>query len=383
MRNYNSVTTLLLVLLTVAIAVALWSVNKPQPQQLTYSAFMEKVENNELREAEVGRERAVGKTTDGRQVVATIPPDVDLAERLRKANSQMIVKSSRESTAEKWFTSLLPLLIVVGLLGFFWLMMMRQMQSGTGQAMSFGKSRARLAGDHLPKLKFSDVAGLEEAKEDLQEVVEFLRDQSRYVKLGAKIPKGVLLVGPPGCGKTLLAKAVAGEAGVPFFYISGSDFVEMFVGVGASRVRDLFDQAKQSGSCIVFIDEIDAVGRQRGAGLGGGHDEREQTLNALLVEMDGFDPQAGIIVLAATNRPDVLDPALLRPGRFDRRVVVDSPDLKGRQEIIELYLKGKPIGSDVEAMVLARRTVGFTGADLENMVNEAALLTAKIGRAHV
>ncbi len=380
MKNYSSVTTWLIIILTIAILVAYWSVNKPAVLQVDYSTFQNKVQKHEITEVVISSDKLVGKTKEGTKIEARIPPALEVANQLRKESKDLAIKAAPKPFSEQWFGNLLPMLLVVGLLGFFWLMMMRQMQSGAGQAMNFGKSRAKLAGDHLPKVTFDDVAGLEESKEDLKEVVEFLRDQSKFTRLGAKIPKGVLLVGPPGCGKTLLARAVAGEAGVPFFYISGSDFVEMFVGVGASRVRDLFDQAKQAGSCIVFIDEIDAVGRQRGAGLGGGHDEREQTLNALLVEMDGFDPQSGIIVLAATNRPDVLDPALLRPGRFDRRVIVDAPDLHGRQEIIRLYLKDKPLADDVEPDVLARRTVGFTGADLENMVNEAALLAARANK---
>src|SRR5713101_5702497 len=266
------------------------------------------------------------------------------------------------------------LFLVIG--GFMWYML-RQTQSGNNQAISFGRSRARLLSGDKPAVTFNDVAGVEEAKQELTEIVEFLKFPEKFQALGAKIPRGVLLVGPPGSGKTLLAKAVAGEAGVPFFSISGSEFVEMFVGVGASRVRDLFEQAKKSAPCLVFIDEIDAVGRQRGAGLGGGHDEREQTLNQLLVEMDGFDPNAGIIVIAATNRPDILDPALLRPGRFDRRIVVDNPDSKGRREILNVHVRGKPLGEGVNIDLLAKHTVGFSGADLANLVNEAALLAAR------
>ncbi len=271
---------------------------------------------------------------------------------------------------------LISLLLFVGL----WVFFVQQMQGGNNRALSFGKSRARLHSDDRNKISFNDVAGLDEAKQELQEVVEFLRQPKKFVDLGAKIPKGILLVGPPGTGKTLLARAVAGEAGVPFFSISGSDFVEMFVGVGAARVRDLFETAKKNSPCIVFIDEIDAVGRQRGAGLGGGHDEREQTLNQLLVEMDGFDPNVGIIILAATNRPDVLDPALLRPGRFDRQVVVDNPDVAGREAILKIHARNKPLAPDVDLAVLARRTPGFTGADLENLMNEAAILTARKGK---
>lgn len=276
-----------------------------------------------------------------------------------------------------WWTSLfinfLPILLVIGLIFF----MLNQTQGGGNRVMSFGKSRARLHTDEKKRVTFDDVAGADEVKEELEEVVEFLKHPKKFNEIGAKIPKGVLLFGPPGTGKTLLARAVAGEAGVPFFSISGSDFVEMFVGVGASRVRDLFEQAKKNSPCIVFIDEIDAVGRQRGAGLGGGHDEREQTLNQLLVEMDGFSPNEGIIIIAATNRPDILDPALLRPGRFDRQIVVDTPDVKGREEILQVHVKGKPLAEGVDLGVLARRTPGFTGADLANLVNEAALLAAR------
>ena len=282
---------------------------------------------------------------------------------------------------ESWLLTLLPYLIIFAAMFIFFMIMTNQAAANSGggsKMMNFGKSRARrMSDDPAKRVKFSDVAGLQEEKEELEEIVDFLRAPKKYTQLGARIPKGVLLVGPPGTGKTLLAKAIAGEAGVPFFSISGSDFVEMFVGVGASRVRDLFDQAKKSAPCIVFIDEIDAVGRQRGAGLGGGHDEREQTLNQLLVEMDGFSANEGIIMIAATNRPDILDPALLRPGRFDRQIVVDRPDIKGRTEILKVHVKGKPIGPDVNLDVIAQRTPGFTGADLSNLVNEAALLTAR------
>ncbi len=276
-----------------------------------------------------------------------------------------------------WIWNILPFIFMLILVGLFWFFFIQQAQGGGGRVMSFGKSRARLHQDDKHRITFNDVAGAEEEKHELQEIVEFLKNPRKFIELGARIPKGVLLVGPPGTGKTLLAKAVAGEAGVPFFSISGSDFVEMFVGVGASRVRDLFDQAKKSSPCIVFIDEIDAVGRHRGAGLGGGHDEREQTLNQLLVEMDGFAVNEGIIILAATNRPDILDPALLRPGRFDRRVVVGVPDVKGRAEIIKVHSRGKPLSKEVDIKVLAKRTPGFTGADIENMMNEAAILAAR------
>lgn len=280
-------------------------------------------------------------------------------------------------------TVLFSLLLPFGLIAILWIVFMRQAQAGGNQAMSFGRAKAKRLGENVPKVTFEDVAGVEEAKQELAEVVEFLRNAKKFQALGAKIPKGVLLLGPPGCGKTLLARAIAGEAGVPFFHISGSDFVEMFVGVGASRVRDLFDTAKAARPSLVFIDEIDAVGRQRGAGLGGGHDEREQTLNQLLVEMDGFDPNSGVILIAATNRPDVLDPALLRPGRFDRRVVVDNPDAVGREAILKVHIKGKPLAEDVSTESLARRTPGFSGADLANLVNEAALLAARLDKTKI
>jgi cell division protease FtsH len=303
------------------------------------------------------------------------PEDADLIRILREKNVSITAKPPTESP---WFVSVLvswlPMIVLIGV----WIFFMRQMQGGGGgKAMSFGKSRARLLSDQAEKVTFADVAGIEEAKEELSEVVSFLKEPQKFTRLGGRIPKGVLLVGAPGTGKTLLARSVAGEAGVPFFTISGSDFVEMFVGVGASRVRDLFAQGKKHAPCIIFIDEIDAVGRQRGAGLGGGHDEREQTLNQLLVEMDGFESNEGVILISATNRPDVLDPALLRPGRFDRQVVVDLPDIKGREGILNVHMKKTPLAKDVDARILAKGTPGFSGADLENMVNEAALLAAK------
>jgi cell division protease FtsH len=298
----------------------------------------------------------------------------------------MLASGTRFSKKEQQNNILLPLLINVGpflLLGVVWFIFMRQMQSGGNKAMSFGKSRARLLSMQQKKITFKDVAGVDEAKEELKEIIEYLREPAKFQKLGGRIPKGVLLVGPPGTGKTLLARAVAGEANVPFFSISGSDFVEMFVGVGASRVRDLFEQGKKNAPCIIFIDEIDAVGRHRGAGLGGGHDEREQTLNQLLVEMDGFESNDGVILVAATNRPDVLDPALLRPGRFDRRVVVGLPDIRGREEILRVHIKKVPVSEDTNLNVLARGTPGFSGADLANMVNEAALSAARVNRKQV
>jgi cell division protease FtsH len=347
-------------------------------EEITYSDFLNKVQAGQVSQVTVSNESVSGQLKDGRSFRAYVPANDSSYIGLLQAKGASITvePQSRSSLWPNLLTTMLPFLVLVGL----WMLMLRQAQSGSNQAMSFGKSRARLHTEAKTRVTFEDVAGVEEAKEELEEIIEFLRHPKKFQALGAKIPRGVLLVGPPGSGKTLLAKAIAGEAGVPFFSISGSEFVEMFVGVGASRVRDLFDQAKKSAPCLVFIDEIDAVGRQRGAGLGGGHDEREQTLNQLLVEMDGFDPNAGIIVIAATNRPDILDPALLRPGRFDRRIVVDNPDAKGRRAILDVHVRGKPIAEDVNLDVLARRTPGFSGADLANMVNEAALLAARRGK---
>lgn len=320
-----------------------------------------------------------------RHFVVTLP-DSDMAysnliDKLTAAGIKVTVKPAFLSD---WMQSLLSMfLIPILFFGIFWLFFLRQAQTGGNQALNFGRSRAKRMTDSIPKVTFDEVAGVDEAKQELQEIVEFLKNARKFQALGAKIPKGVLLLGPPGCGKTMLARAVAGEAGVPFFHISGSDFVEMFVGVGASRVRDLFDTAKSNRPSLIFIDEIDAVGRQRGAGLGGGHDEREQTLNQLLVEMDGFDPNAGVILIAATNRPDVLDPALLRPGRFDRRIVVDAPDIVGRKEIFKVHLRGKPIDDDVNIDTLAKLTPGFTGADIMNVVNEAAILAARRDKTRI
>ncbi len=348
---------------------------------IAYSAFISEAQQGHIDQVTIGDEAVSGQKKNGQPFRTYVPKgDTSYLEILRSHGAKISVDPpSRSSLWPNLLTTMLPFLVLVGL----WMLMLRQAQSGSNQAMSFGKSRARLHTEAKTRVTFDDVAGVDEAKEELEEIIEFLRHPKKFQALGAKIPRGVLLVGPPGSGKTLLAKAIAGEAGVPFFSISGSEFVEMFVGVGASRVRDLFDQAKKSAPCLVFIDEIDAVGRQRGAGLGGGHDEREQTLNQLLVEMDGFDPNSGIIVIAATNRPDILDPALLRPGRFDRRIVVDNPDTKGRRAILDVHVRGKPIGDDANLDVLAKRTPGFSGADLANMVNEAALLAARRGKKRV
>ena len=350
----------------------------PQATALGYSDFNAKVDAGEVDKVVLIQNNIRGTLTDGTEFT-TIAPDAPNSDRdLYKRLADKGIHISAENPPEPpWWQTLLTSLIPIALLIGFWFFIMQQSQMGGGRMMNFGKSRVRLMVSDKKKVTFADVAGADEAKQELEEVVEFLKTPDKFNELGARIPKGVLLFGPPGTGKTLLAKAVAGEAGVQFFTISGSDFVEMFVGVGASRVRDLFEQAKKSAPCIVFIDEIDAVGRQRGAGLGGGHDEREQTLNQLLVEMDGFASNEGIIIIAATNRPDVLDPALLRPGRFDRQIVVDKPDVRGREAILKVHTKGKPIAEDADLDVLARRTPGFTGADLSNLVNEAALLAAR------
>ena len=346
----------------------------PKKDEISYTNFVRYVQAEEVQQVTIVENTITGKLKDGREFTTVAPSDTDIVKKLEAKNVE--IKAELPPQQPWWMgllTSLLPMLIIVGI----WFMMMNNAGGGGGKVFQFGKSRARRYDDDKVKVTFKDVAGADEAKQELAEVVEFLKQPQKYNDLGAKIPKGVLLYGPPGTGKTLLAKAVAGEAGVPFFSISGSDFVEMFVGVGASRVRDLFENAKKSAPCIVFIDEIDAVGRQRGAGLGGGHDEREQTLNQLLVEMDGFGANEGIIMIAATNRPDILDPALLRPGRFDRQIVVDRPDIKGREAILKVHVKGKPVGIDVNLETIAQRTPGFTGADLSNLVNEAALLSAR------
>ena len=351
---------------------------QPKVQEMHYTDFMKQVEDGQVSKVVLVENVIKGTLSDGTEFKSVMPgfpyQEDNLVDKLQAKNIDIKAENPPEPP---WWSSLISSLLPIVLLAALWFFFMNQTQGGGGKMMSFGRSRAKVSGGDKVKVHFSDVAGADEAKQELEEVVEFLKHPKKYNELGAKIPKGVLLFSPPGTGKTLLAKAVAGEAGVPFFSISGSDFVEMFVGVGASRVRDLFDQAKKHAPCIVFIDEIDAVGRQRGAGLGGGHDEREQTLNQMLVEMDGFAANEGIIIIAATNRPDILDPALLRPGRFDRQIVVDRPDVKGRLAILKVHIKGKPVDKNVDLEVLARRTPGFTGADLSNLVNEAALLAAR------
>ena len=371
----------LILVVVVYLVLPLYHEHAPSSEVKPYSDFLTEATAGHVDQVEIGDEAVTGQLKNGTRFRTYVPAgDTSYLAILRAHGTKINVEPRSRSTLwPSLLSTMLPFLVLVGL----WMLMLRQAQSGSNQAMSFGKSRARLHTEAKTRVTFEDVAGVDEAKEELEEIIEFLRHPKKFQALGAKIPRGVLLVGPPGSGKTLLAKAIAGEAGVPFFSISGSEFVEMFVGVGASRVRDLFDQAKKSAPCLVFIDEIDAVGRQRGAGLGGGHDEREQTLNQLLVEMDGFDPNSGIIVIAATNRPDILDPALLRPGRFDRRIVVDNPDTKGRRAILDVHVRGKPIGEDANLDVLARRTPGFSGADLANMVNEGALLTARRGKKRI
>ncbi len=342
--------------------------------EVIFSDFVNALDKGEVAQVTIQGQSIRGRYTSGERFRTFAPQDPDLVKLLREKGVKI---EARPEEGEPWYVILFvqwfPMLLLIGV----WIFFMRQMQIGGGKAMAFGKSRAKMLTENSQRVTFSDVAGVDEAKEELEEIIAFLKDPKKFTKLGGRIPKGVLLVGPPGTGKTLLARAIAGEAGVPFFSISGSDFVEMFVGVGASRVRDLFVQGKKNAPCIIFIDEIDAVGRHRGAGLGGGHDEREQTLNQLLVEMDGFETNEGVILIAATNRPDVLDPALLRPGRFDRRVVVPRPDVKGREGILRVHTRRVPIADDVDLALLARGTPGFAGADLENLVNEAALLAAR------
>ena len=345
-------------------------------REINFSQFVAEVEAGNVEEVVISGDSITGKLADGRRFSSYAPPnDPTLINRLTERGVSITAKPDTSNAPTIWgiLLSWFPMLLLIGV----WVFFMRQMQSGGGKAMGFGKSKAKLLNEAHGRVTFEDVAGIDEAKDDLQEIVEFLKDPGKFQKLGGRIPKGALLVGPPGTGKTLLARAIAGEANVPFFSISGSDFVEMFVGVGASRVRDMFEQAKSNAPCIIFIDEIDAVGRHRGAGLGGGNDEREQTLNQLLVEMDGFEANEGIILIAATNRPDVLDPALLRPGRFDRQVVVPNPDIIGRERILQVHMKKVPLAADVDARTIARGTPGFSGADLANLVNEAALLAAR------
>ena len=357
------------------------SSNRSTQTQMAYSDFLAHVNQNEVREVTIQGHNILGQLSDGRAFSTYAPSDPQLVTRLTDHNVRVRAQPEDDNVPSLFgiLVSWFPFLVLIGV----WVFFMRQMQSGGGRAMGFGKSRARLLTEKAGRVTFDDVAGIDEAKQELEEIVEFLKDPQKFQRLGGKIPKGCLLVGPPGTGKTLLARAIAGEANVPFFTISGSDFVEMFVGVGASRVRDMFEQAKKHAPCIIFIDEIDAVGRHRGAGLGGGNDEREQTLNQLLVEMDGFETNEGVILIAATNRPDVLDPALLRPGRFDRQVVVPNPDILGREKILKVHLRKVPTAPDVDAKIIARGTPGFSGADLANLVNEAALLAARRGKRQV
>jgi len=375
---YKNLALWLIIALMIVMLYHLFSQTERAVTTVGYSDFMNMVESGSVEQVVIQGNNLSGTSAQG-NIKTYAPTDPELISSLRSKGVKITAKPEETSLWYQVFLGFGPILLLVAA----WIFFMRQMQSGGGKALSFGKSRARLMGDSQDKVTFDDVAGIDEAKEELHEIIEFLRDPKKFTRLGGRIPKGVLLVGSPGTGKTLLARAIAGEAGVPFFSISGSDFVEMFVGVGASRVRDLFVQGKKHAPCIIFIDEIDAVGRHRGAGLGGGHDEREQTLNQLLVEMDGFESNEGVILISATNRPDVLDPALLRPGRFDRQVVVPIPDIKGREGILKVHAKKIVVSDDVDIKTLARGTPGFTGADLENMVNEAALMGARRGKDKV
>lgn len=377
---YKNIVLWLIIIATMLLLYNLFNPPQSLQQEVKFSDFMLDVESGEVGEVTIQGNNIFGKYKGGKEFITFAPEDPDLVKTLRKKGVTISAKPDQDSP---WymtvFISWFPMLLLIGV----WIFFMRQMQAGGGKAMAFGKSKAKLLNENEQKVTFKDVAGIEEAKIEVEEIIEFLQEPKRFTKLGGKIPKGVLLVGAPGTGKTLLAKAIAGEADVPFFSISGSDFVEMFVGVGASRVRDLFAQGKKNAPCLIFIDEIDAVGRHRGAGLGGGHDEREQTLNQLLVEMDGFESNDGVILIAATNRPDVLDPALLRPGRFDRLVIVPKPDIKGREEILGVHTKKSPLDDKVDLSVLSRGTPGFTGADLANLVNEAALKAARNGKQKI
>ena len=377
-RFTKNIVLYLLIIAAFVIAIDAFSGQSANKSELSYTGFIQQVQQKKVESVTITNDHGIkGKLKNGTEFNSYAPTDETLIKTLQD-NGVEITAAPPEQPA--WWMSLLGSAIPIIILVVLFFFIMQQTQGGGGRVMNFGKSRAKLMGEGNVKVSFKDVAGAEEAKQELEEVVEFLKDPGKFTTIGAKIPKGVLLAGPPGTGKTLLAKAVAGEAGVPFFKISGSDFVEMFVGVGASRVRDLFTQAKKNAPCIIFIDEIDAVGRQRGAGLGGGHDEREQTLNQLLVEMDGFGANEGIITIAATNRPDILDPALLRPGRFDRQVIVGRPDLRGREAILKVHARNKPLADDVDLKIIAKKTPGFTGADLSNLLNEAALLAARLNK---
>ncbi len=368
---------LIILLIVMVFNIFQGGVSRSPQSHLIFSKFIEQVEDGKVKEVQIQDQKVMGTTTDGQSFSTYMPQGFDLADKLLQHDvAVQALPPDEPNLLVSLLASWGPMLLLI----FVWIYFMRQMQSGGGKAMGFGKSRARLLTEKSGRVTFEDVAGIEEAKTELEELVEFLRDPQKFQRLGGKIPKGCLLVGPPGTGKTLLARAIAGEANVPFFTISGSDFVEMFVGVGASRVRDMFEQAKKNAPCIVFIDEIDAVGRHRGAGLGGGNDEREQTLNQLLVEMDGFEANEGVIIVAATNRPDVLDPALLRPGRFDRQIVVPNPDVLGREKILKVHMRKVPLAPNVEAKVIARGTPGFSGAELANLVNEAALIAARANK---
>ena len=380
-RGLKNVLLYLLIIVAAVAAINSFSEGTKSKSEITYTSFLQEVQRKNVESVTITGDHSItGKLKTGTEFTTYAPSDESIYNKLTEGGVDVTAQPPEQPA---WWISLLSSALPIVLIIAFWFFMMQSTQGGSGRVMNFGKSRAKMQGEGKVNVTFKDVAGADEAKQELEEVVEFLRNPSKFNAIGAKIPKGVLLFGPPGTGKTLLARAVAGEAGVPFFTISGSDFVEMFVGVGASRVRDLFSQAKKNAPCIIFIDEIDAVGRQRGAGLGGGHDEREQTLNQLLVEMDGFGANEGIITIAATNRPDILDPALLRPGRFDRQVTVGRPDLRGREAILKVHARNKPLDSDVDLKTIAKKVPGFTGADLSNLLNEAALLAARQNRKSI